>query len=43
MLQKEKFNVKFPDKKVDKLYQIAIAAIVLGNTFVVDAQFIQPG
>jgi len=40
MFQKKKLNLKFPDKKVDTLKQIATA---LDNTFVVDAYFERPG
>ena len=39
MLQKEKFNLQFPEKKVD-MVQIATA---LDNTFVVNAYFQGPG
>jgi len=39
-LQKEKFNLKIMDKKVDILVRLATA---LDNTFVVDAYFEQPG
>ena len=40
MLQKEKINLKFPDRKVSTLYQIAAA---FDNTFVVNVLFKQPG
>ena len=40
MLQKEKFSLKFTDKKIDQLCLIATA---LDGTFVVDAYFKQTG